>query len=133
MTEYQYQKISWTHLLFKKEGRINRETYWTGVALCVLVSLVLFIAAFILLQRENSPTFGGWLLDYAMDAVMFVIVVFSIPYAFIGIKRLHDIDKSGEWMAVAYLFGVIGLIYLGCAKGTPGPNSFDSPQPEPES
>ena len=64
---------------------------------------------------------------------MFVIVVFSIPYAFIGIKRLHDMDKSGEWMAVAHLFGVIGLIYLGCAKGTPGPNSFDSPQPEPES
>jgi hypothetical protein len=24
MTEYEHPKISWTHLLFKKEGRINR-------------------------------------------------------------------------------------------------------------
>ena len=129
MSEYQYPKISWTHLLFKKEGRINRKTYWKGVAPCVVVSLVLFIATFfddILLPRENSATLAGWMLGYAIDifSVLFVFVVFSVPYAFIGIKRVHDMDKSGEWMAVAYLFGVIGLIYLGCAKGTPGPNSF---------
>ena len=135
MTEYKYPKISWIHLLFKKEGRINRKTYWKGVALCVVVSLVLFIAALffnILLPRENSAMFGGRLLWYAIEvlSIMFVFVVFSIPYIFIGIKRLHDMDKPGEWMAVAYLFSVIGFIYLGCAKGTPGPNSFDSPQPE---
>lgn len=138
MTEYQYPKISWIHLLFKKEGRINRRTYWKGVALCVVISLALFIATFFddfLLPRENNPTLGGWLLGYAMDvfSVLFVFVVFSIPYAFIGIKRLHDMDKPGEWMAVAYLFSVIGLIYLGCTKGSPGPNSFDSSQPKPES
>ena len=77
------------------------------MAICVVVSLLLSIATFfddILLSRENSATFGGWLLGYAMDilSVMFVFVVFSIPYAFIGIKRVHDMDKSGEWMAVAY-------------------------------
>ena len=138
MTEYKHPKISWTHLLFKKEGRINRKTYWKGVAICVVVSLVLFIATLVddlFLPRENSDTIGRWLLGYAMDilSVMFVFVVFSVPYAFIGIKRVHDMDRSGEWRAVAYLFGVVGLIYLGCAKGTPGPNSFDSPQPESES
>ena len=69
---------------------------------------------------------------YAMEVllIMIVFIVFSVPYAFVGIKRLHDMDKPGEWMAVAYLYGVIGLIYLGCAKGTPGSNRFDSPQPE---
>ena len=72
---------------------------------------------------------------YTMEVLVVIIVfiVFSVSYAFIGIKRVHDMDRSGEWMAVAYLFGVIGLIYLGCAKGTPGPNRFDSPQSEPES
>ena len=102
MTEYEHPKISWTHLLFKKEGRIHRKTYWRGVAICVVVSLALFFATFfddILLPHENNATFGGWLLSYAMDvfSVMFVFVVFSIPYAFIGIKRVHDMDKSGEW------------------------------------
>ena len=138
MTEYEHPKISWTHLLFKKEGRINRKTYWKGVAICVAVSLVLFSVltfGYIPLLRRINAALSRSLLMYAMEVllIMIVFIVFTIPYVFIGIKRLHDMDKPGEWMAVAYLFGVIGLIYLGCAKGTPGPNGFDSPQPEPES
>ena len=66
MIEYQHPKISWTHLFFRKEGRINRKTYWKGVAICLLVSLVLFIVTYfddMLLPRENSATLAGWLLS----------------------------------------------------------------------
>ena len=49
----------------------------------------------------------------------------------IMIKRLHDHDKSGWWWVLVYV-PVVGylwaFIYLGCMKGTDGPNGYgDAP------
>ena len=45
----------------------------------------------------------------------------------LGIKRYHDLDKSGAWLLVAFIPVIGGLIYFvqaGCLRGTVGANRY---------
>jgi uncharacterized membrane protein YhaH (DUF805 family) len=49
-----------------------------------------------------------------------------LPNIAVGIRRLHDIDRTGWWLLLA-LFPVVGtivLIVFYATRGTPGPNRF---------
>ena len=52
-----------------------------------------------------------------------------LPGIAIGVRRLHDLDKSGWWTFIVLipLVGWIILIVWYCTKGTAGSNRF-SPQ-----
>ena len=53
-------------------------------------------------------------------------IAFIIPSIAIGVRRLHDHDKSG-WMCLIIfipIFGGLYLLYLFVTKGTTGPNRF---------
>ena len=49
-----------------------------------------------------------------------------VPGIAIGIRRLHDIDKSGWWLLIGLIpiVGALVLIYFFVQKPTPGPNRF---------
>ncbi len=70
----------------------------------------------------------------ALDAVLGTTGVFYgvtilavfIPNLAVGVRRLHDIDKSG-WAYLLYLIPLVGLILLivfNCKDGTRGPNKY---------
>ena len=49
-----------------------------------------------------------------------------LPGIAVGVRRLHDLDRSGWWLLIAFvpLVGAILLIVWFCMKGTDGSNRF---------
>jgi uncharacterized membrane protein YhaH (DUF805 family) len=62
--------------------------------------------------------------------VLYALAVL-IPGLAVGVRRLHDIDKSGWWMLIAFipLIGGIVLLVFAVMEGTSGSNRF-GPDPK---
>lgn len=103
-------KLFFTNYI-KFEGRSNRGEYWWAVLGLFLVGIVLGII--------------DGLLGIAVLGTVFSLATL-IPGIAIGVRRLHDIDKSGWWYLIIFvpLIGVLVLIYFFVQKPTPGPNRF---------
>jgi len=77
--------------------------------------------------------FIGFVVTEIIDAVIgrpifytvFTLAVL-IPNIAIGVRRLHDLDRSGWWLLLSFipLVGAIILIVWFCSRGTDGPNRF---------
>jgi len=88
-------------------GRAQRSAYWYWV---LFVGLVQIIA-----DRLAGETVGG-----------LVSLVLLLPSIAVGVRRLHDLDRTGWWFLL-WLVPIVGwivLIYWGCLRGTDGPNRF---------
>jgi uncharacterized membrane protein YhaH (DUF805 family) len=144
--------MSLSDFLFSPRGRINRAKYWlyVVVSIAILVVLIAVISA-VWAGRIRGP---GGSFDFpsgplfAFGVVYLILLVIGV---FVGIKRLHDRDKSGWWLLVFYLVPMvlswtsailsrdgIGAVFalgslaisiwafveLGCLRGTVGPNRY---------
>jgi len=92
-------------------GRACRSEYWYWVLFTVIVSIVCTII---------DNVMGMSLLSTIWELATLV------PSIAIGVRRLHDLDRSGWWLLLAFipLVGAIILIVWFCGKGTDGPNRF---------
>jgi uncharacterized membrane protein YhaH (DUF805 family) len=124
-------------LLFSFRGRINRMPYWL-----VSLSMLIVMAAVFALVGVS----GVW--QSAMLLLLLLIPWLWIGFA-LGVKRLHDRNKSAWWLAIFYVLpgileyiaefvgdaGVVlliasfavsiwALVELGFLRGTPGPNNY---------
>jgi uncharacterized membrane protein YhaH (DUF805 family) len=64
-------------------------------------------------------------IGYPVTYFLFSLAI-VIPGIAIGIRRLHDLDRSGWWLLLGLipLVGAIILIVWFCGQGTQGPNRF---------
>ncbi|WP_366656019.1 DUF805 domain-containing protein [Fodinicurvata sp. EGI_FJ10296] len=92
------------------EGRVGRQTWWIGVGL-------LFIASLILNALFGSSGFIQWILS----------TLILIAGLMLHIKRCHDRDKSGWWCLLLFI-PIVGflwaLIDLGILEGSSGANQY---------
>ena len=98
------------------DGRATRSEYWWFV--------LFYIIAYIGLAVVDAMLTGGLL-------VLVFALGMLIPNITAGVRRMHDIDKSGWWLLIGIipLVGLV-LIYFLAKKGTPGPNRFGPPAGE---
>jgi uncharacterized membrane protein YhaH (DUF805 family) len=91
-------------------GRAARSEYWYWALFSFIVQV------------------AGALIDGALDIkVVEAIVALALLLPSIGmsVRRLHDIDRTGWWVLLAFTgVGAILLIVWACFKGTDGPNRF---------
>ncbi len=80
------------HLFFKFSGRINRAKYWLAALIYAVIYLVLAVVGYATDQSVVYQAING----------MLNIVIFISSLA-VGIKRLHDRNKSG-WYLAAVLY-----------------------------
>jgi uncharacterized membrane protein YhaH (DUF805 family) len=133
--------------LFSFEGRVGRKFYW--VTLLVFLFYGVSVAAGI---DASMPSLGGSIFLRWVLMTVLVIVPLAVSALAVGVKRLHDSDRSGRWLLTLYaipaaLIGIpalgeasddvmgfcilaslpflIGAIFiLGCKRGTVGPNAY---------
>ena len=92
-------------------GRACRSEYWYWI----LFVFIGFVVAEIIDALTGKPIF------YTLFSLAVII-----PNIAIGVRRLHDLDRSGWWLLLSFipLVGAIILIIWFCGKGTDGPNRF---------
>ena len=100
--------MDWKSLLLSFDGRINRQPFWIGVAILIVLNVL------------ASGIVGG---------VVGFIVGIALIYVWlaVGIKRCHDRGKSGWWIVISFI-PLIGLIWaiidLGILEGDADDNRF---------
>ena len=95
-------------------GRASRSEYWYWVLFTIIGGIVTFI-----LDRAVFPES-----DLSPLNAIFNLVCF-LPSLAIGVRRLHDIGRTGWWLLLALtIIGVIVLLVWACQKGDAGPNQY---------
>jgi uncharacterized membrane protein YhaH (DUF805 family) len=81
------------------------------------------IIAVIALEILDMAIFGT---DSYFPLTSIFSVATFIPYLAVGVRRLHDIDRSGWWWLIGFipLVGIIILIIWWCKPSQPGANRF---------
>ncbi|MDB5578636.1 MAG: hypothetical protein JWR80_3812 [Bradyrhizobium sp.] len=162
--------MDWTWYLFSFKGRINRGKLWLAllVIMCWMIFLGLLVVAIgSLFGAAKSFSFGVNDIFLMFDpatyralskadlwplfAKMILTPLFGWVYFATSIKRLHDRDKSGWWMApfvvgpglydqiadrfdlsyaalplglAAFIFVLWGFVEMYCLKGSRKTNRF---------
>jgi uncharacterized membrane protein YhaH (DUF805 family) len=98
---------------FNVEGRARRTEYW----MYFLVYLGIIIVAGILDAVVGMGLIGG-----------LVALAHLIPSITVGVRRLHDIGRSGWFLLVGLipLIGWIILLYWAVKEGDPQDNAYGS-------
>lgn len=93
-------------------GRAARSEYWFFWLFVVLVSLGLTI----LLTMMEAAHAGTGILLFVGLKILFSLFVF-LPNIAVGVRRLHDIDRSGWWLLLPLAMMVAGGIVAAIAAG----------------
>jgi len=99
-------------------GRSRRKEYWMFVLFYVMVFVVLSIL-------EGITGLRGTVGPYGPLTALFGLALI-VPSIAVGIRRLHDTDRSGWWILIALvpLVGTLILLYFYVLEGTKGPNQY---------
>ena len=114
--------IDWATLPLKKyadfSGRAPRAEYWWFYLLIIIVYAVAMIIDSIL---GTDHAFGPY--GIVMAVSMLALLIPSLAAA---VRRLHDTDRSGWWLLIAFipLIGAIVLLVFFVTQGTTGSNRF---------
>ena len=142
--------MEWALLPFRKYaefgGRSRRKEYWSYVLLLIVVGVVIGIV-------ERALGLTGMVGPYGPLSLLFGLVTL-VPSLAVGVRRLHDTDRSGWWLLIGYgpmllslcltligslslvmilsliaLVGFIVLLVFMVLEGTKGPNQY-GPDPK---
>ena len=97
---------------FDFQGRSSRSEYWFALLMLIILSVML------VLVLSGLGEIG---------AIILVILSFAaiIPSISVGVRRLHDTDRSGWWYLISFIpLASLLLLVFFCISGTAGPNRF---------
>jgi uncharacterized membrane protein YhaH (DUF805 family) len=91
-------------------GRAARSEFWYWALFSILANLV------------------AGILDGILGGIGLIGLIVSLalllPGIAVSVRRLHDLDRTGWWLLIAFTgVGIILLLVWDCMKGTTGPNS----------
>lgn len=119
-------------------GRSRRKEYWM-FALFLLIIYIIAMALDSMLGFGTTSRYAdvtetgaaaGFNSTGGIITLLTMLAVF-LPSLAVGIRRLHDTDRSGWWLLIGLipLIGTIVLLVFYCSDGTKGPNRF-GPDPK---
>ena len=116
--------INSVKICFKKyfvvEGRASRSEYWYWFLFVFIIGLFVdYLDATI----AGVPWFEYEELYGPFGIVLTVITL--LPGVAVGVRRLHDVNKSGWWLLISFtVIGLIPLLIWTVSKGDSGKNQF---------
>ncbi|NLI72319.1 MAG: DUF805 domain-containing protein [Bacteroidales bacterium] len=125
--------MSWLTLALKKyaqfHGRSRRREFWMFALFCIIVYTVAMI-----LDNALGITYELLGQDVSYGPIYSIVgLALLVPSLAVGVRRLHDIDKSG-WYILVNLIPIIGNIWfivMMITEGTKGDNQY-GPDPKAE-
>jgi uncharacterized membrane protein YhaH (DUF805 family) len=107
-----------TNKYFEFSGRARRKEAWLFTLfyyILIIIGVILDISFDLFSEEWGLGTFS-----------LIVSVALMSPSIAVGVRRLHDIDKTGWWclLLLIPIIGAIALLVMFCIKGTDGPNRF---------
>lgn len=93
-------------------GRARRTEYWMFFLFNFIIGIVMSVVDYVL----SSPGIVG---------LIFALAIL-IPSIAVGVRRLHDTDRSGWWLLILLIpiIGTIALIIFLLLDSSPGDNRF---------
>lgn len=108
-------------------GRSRRKEYW----MFTLGTVILNVIYYILLAVTGGFSGEGNAIS-GLVAIVFLVIFLGllIPAIAVGVRRLHDQDKSGWFMllGIVPIANIVLLVFM-CMEGTRGPNQY-GPDPK---
>ena len=83
----------------KFDGRATRPEYWWFVLFSILFTVAVYAVGMILYAATRSTAAFGLI---GIVVVVFLIVSF-VPSIAVGVRRLHDTDRSGWWFLISFI------------------------------
>ena len=104
-------------------GRARRKEYWMFILFNFLFSFAAMLADYILGTGVGGSPYG---IIYSLYSLALII-----PGIAVGVRRLHDVGKSGWFTLIVFVpvVGAVWLIILACTEGTHGENQY-GPDPK---
>jgi uncharacterized membrane protein YhaH (DUF805 family) len=95
-------------------GRARRSEFWYWTLFSIIVSAIT--------AGVDYLVFPGGSLGPVQSVANLALL---LPSWAVSIRRLHDINRTGYWVLIAFtVVGILLLIYWACLKGTDGDNDF---------
>lgn len=102
-------------------GRARRQEFWMFVLINMLINIGIGIFEGVIGAAANT--------DFTAISSLYSLAIL-VPLIAVGVRRLHDTDRSGWWILLGIIPLVnIALIVLFALDGTPGPNQY-GPDPK---
>lgn len=104
-------------------GRASRSEYWYWVLFNLLAGIVA-----IAIDEMILPAITWQPVETILDVALF------LPSWAVGIRRLHDLNRSGYWLLIALtIIGIVLILYWACVRGADGDNDYgpDPLKPQP--
>lgn len=125
--------MDWMLLPYRRyaefSGRSRRKEYWMFALFQFVVAIILYalvFAGFPVMDEYGQMAEGPGVLTYLGGILLLVFWLGSlIPSLAVLVRRLHDQDKSGWWILLAFvpIASLVLLVFM-FLDGTPGPNRF---------
>lgn len=115
--------MSWFLEALKKyavfSGRARRKEYWMYA---LFVGIIYVVLAVIVAVSKSSA-------GIAILGIFYLAIL--LPSLAVGVRRLHDIGKSGWWLlfGIVPIVGGITLLIFSCMDSQPGANQY-GPNPK---
>ena len=92
-------------------GRASRQEYWMFFLFNIIFAIVV--------------GFVDGILGLGFLYLLYSVAVL-IPSLAVGVRRLHDVNKSGWWLFISLIpiIGAIWLLILLCTDSNPGENNY---------
>lgn len=119
--------MEWYTTVLKKyvefSGRARRKEFWMFTLFNVIISIILGIIDRIIGTDYGNGSSGLLSTIYSLGVLL--------PSIAVGIRRLHDTNRSGWWILIGLIpcVGWIILIVFYATEGVAGPNQY-GPDPK---
>ena len=106
-------------------GRARRKEFWMFFLFSAIISIFLAVI----------DEFMGWQFEMGGDILGFLSTLYYVavivPYLAVIIRRLHDTERTGWWILIAFIpiVGVLVLLVFLILQGTRGENRY-GPDPK---